>query len=719
MDTKWKKWINSGLIAAVIIAMVGGVLFGIYQMHTMDNYNDGLDFTTIKKGERMEDSDYYVHAVQRILNKWVKENNLMDQNYEDVESELPFNLENEIFVKAKLTIQPYGKKAVTKEYGADARTDADARTVRKPVFKKKIVINRNDTLGYGLNPNKSIRAKYASNANTDETYNDEYEDNVMSPSDFYNISGNSMNRGSLSLPQTFFIDDAKQQRLESAVIEVGFYDGYYNALNKHYKTFPDVRKELMIKLSILLGAEVLGLLVLSVLFALQKSRARFFKNIDHIWYEVILCVIGFGLFLGTGTVAAASIGVLQQEELIPIMTFAGIVLLMIGIVLSICLQTTVWRLKEGTFLEHTLCVGTARRWYRRNRQRREAEKEALEFADRLAVERLSIYRKGKYLMLAIFFAGLFMIGWSPILAVIALCVGVLGMKYLGEHFDEVARQQRDLGKLIRQIERISEGDLKADADIPKESLYYNASKQLSNIGSGLDKSLQDQMKGERMKIDLITNVSHDLKTPLTSIISYVDLLARDRTLSPEARDYVTILNQKTERLKNTIADLFELAKSTSGEAKVTLEPMDLKKLMEQTLEDMSDQIKESGFKVKFQCEAEHTKFKGDVNRMYRVVQNILENALKYSLKGTRIFATISNQGSRVCLTVQNTSGYEMNFTEEEIMERFYRGEKSRTSEGNGLGLSIADSFTANCGGEFKIGIDGDQFKAMILFPILP
>lgn len=712
MDTKWKKWINSGLIAAVIIAMVGGVLFGIYQMHTMDNYNDGLDFTTIKKGERMEDSDYYVHAVQRILNKWVKANNLMDQNYDDVESELPSNLENEIFVKAKLTIQPYGKKAVTKEYGADAKT------ARKPVFKKKIVINRNDTLGYGLNPNKSIRAKYSSNANMDEAYYDS-EDNTMSPSDFYNISGNSMNRGSLSLPQTFFIDDAKQQRLESAVIEVGFYDGYYNALNKHYKTFPVVRKEMMIKLSILLGAEVLGLLALSVLFALQKSRARFFENMDRIWYEVILCVIGFGLFMGTGTVAAASIGALQQEELIPIMTFAGIVLLMIGLVLSVCLQTTVWRLKEGTFLEHTLCVGTARRWYRRNRQRRVAEKEALEFADRLAVERLSIYRKGKYLMLAIFFAGLFMIGWSPLLAVIALCVGVLGMKYLGEHFDEVARQQRDLGKLIRQIERISEGDLKADADIPKESLYYNASKQLSNIGSGLDKSLQDQMKGERMKIDLITNVSHDLKTPLTSIISYVDLLARDDSLSPEARDYVTILNQKTERLKNTIADLFELAKSTSGEAKVTLEPMDLKKLMEQTLEDMSDQIRESGFKVKFQCDAEHTKFKGDVNRMYRVVQNILENALKYSLKGTRIFATISNQGSRVCLTVQNTSGYEMDFTEEEIMERFYRGEKSRTSEGNGLGLSIADSFTANCRGEFKIEIDGDQFKAMILFPILP
>ena len=421
----------------------------------------------------------------------------------------------------------------------------------------------------------------------DEAYYDS-EDNTMSPSDFYNISGNSMNRGSLSLPQTFFIDDAKQQRLESAVIEVGFYDGYYNALNKHYKTFPDVRKEMMIKLSILLGAEVLGLLALSVLFALQKSRARFFENMDRIWYEVILCVIGFGLFMGTGTVAAASIGALQQEELIPIMTFAGIVLLMIGLVLSVCLQTTVWRLKEGTFLEHTLCVGTARRWYRRNRQRRVAEKEALEFADRLAVERLSIYRKGKYLMLNFLCRAVYdrLVASSGSNRALCRC---LGMKYLGEHFDEVARQQRDLGKLIRQIERISEGDLKADADIPKESLYYNASKQLSNIGSGLDKSLQDQMKGERMKIDLITNVSHDLKTPLTSIISYVDLLARDDSLSPEARDYVTILNQKTERLKNTIADLFELAKSTSGEAKVTLEPNESKKLMEQTLEDMSDQ----------------------------------------------------------------------------------------------------------------------------------
>lgn len=174
MDTRWKRWINSGLIAAVIIAMVGGVLFGIYQMHSMDNYNDGLDFATIKKGERMEDSDYYVQAVQRILNRWVVQNNLSDSNYDGVDSELPSSLEKEIFVKAKLTIQPYGKKARTKTFGIEE----DEK--RKPKFIKKIVINRNDTLGYGLNSNKSIKAKYSSNAETNNSY-DEYEENLMSP----------------------------------------------------------------------------------------------------------------------------------------------------------------------------------------------------------------------------------------------------------------------------------------------------------------------------------------------------------------------------------------------------------------------------------------------------------------------------------------------------------------------------------------------------------
>ena len=228
-------------------------------------------------------------------------------------------------------------------------------------------------------------------------------------------------------------------------------------------------------------------------------------------------------------------------------------------------------------------------------------------------------------------------------------------------------------------------------------------------------NVTEKLERESLRREFSANVSHELKTPLTSIIGYVDLLSRDQTLSAESRDYVTILINKTERLKSIISDLFELAKATSGDAKVDLEEMDMKRLVEQTLGDMADQIEESGFAIRYQCEATHTRFIGDSSRMYRVVQNVIENALKYSLKGTRIFLRITEADQNIKLEVVNTASYEMNFTEEEIMERFARAEKSRTSEGNGLGLSIADSFTKNCGGEFSIRIDGDQFLVTIQF----
>ena len=239
--------------------------------------------------------------------------------------------------------------------------------------------------------------------------------------------------------------------------------------------------------------------------------------------------------------------------------------------------------------------------------------------------------------------------------------------------------------------------------------------KLNEIKGTLKEQRRIAEESEQRKNDIIVYLAHDLKTPLTSIIGYVDLLSRDQTLSAESRDYVTILINKTERLKSIISDLFELAKATSGDAKVDLEEMDMKRLVEQTLGDMADQIEESGFAIRYQCEATHTRFIGDSSRMYRVVQNVIENALKYSLKGTRIFLRITEADQNIKLEVINTASYEMNFTEEEIMERFARAEKSRTSEGNGLGLSIADSFTKNCGGEFSIRIDGDQFLVTIQF----
>lgn len=230
----------------------------------------------------------------------------------------------------------------------------------------------------------------------------------------------------------------------------------------------------------------------------------------------------------------------------------------------------------------------------------------------------------------------------------------------------------DVGRVLNQIEKISGGELEFDAGVKSTSPLYGSSQQLANIGSGLQKSLEKQIKGERMKIDLITNVSHDLKTPLTSIVGYIDLMKKEENLSPEMQDYVSILSQKAERLKCTVSDLFDLAKSTSGNAEVNIEKLDFCKLVIQTLADMEDKIQASGQIIKTELPETPVYIAADGKKLYRVFQNIIENALKYSMPGTRIFIDLTAENGRAYVTVKNTASYEMNFTADEILERFSR-----------------------------------------------
>ena len=272
--------------------------------------------------------------------------------------------------------------------------------------------------------------------------------------------------------------------------------------------------------------------------------------------------------------------------------------------------------------------------------------------------------------------------------------------------------------ISNQVYEIFQGNMNYNPHIKPGSQLHATSMQLLDIGAGMDKALERQLASERMKISLVTNVSHDLKTPLTSIIGYIDLLSRDEGLSPEARDYVNILAAKSERLKSIIEDLFDLAKTTSGDDQsLNMEVLDLKKLVEQTLADMDDKIERSGQSVRVSVTDSPVHIRGDGRKLYRVIQNVMDNALKYSMPGTRIFVNMSANQSHARIIFKNTASYEMNFTEEEILERFVRGDKARTSDGSGLGLSIAQGFTRACGGELKLGLDGDQFKVELTFDI--
>lgn len=267
-------------------------------------------------------------------------------------------------------------------------------------------------------------------------------------------------------------------------------------------------------------------------------------------------------------------------------------------------------------------------------------------------------------------------------------------------------------RLNEHISAVNSGDYTERIEV-LDSPIYAPTEKLNNISTGIQGTVEKQLKSERMKIELVTNVSHDLKTPLTSIISYIDLLSAEE-LPPAARDYVTIIEEKSQRLKTMVADLFDLAKATSR-TDVQSEEIDAVVLTRQVLGDLADKIEAAGRQLKCDIQAETAPIYADGKKMYRVFQNVIDNALKYSMEGTRVYLTLKREMGRCEIVVKNIASYEMTFSPDEITERFTRGDESRSTEGNGLGLSIAKSFTEACGGEFKVEIDGDVFMAKISF----
>jgi signal transduction histidine kinase len=265
------------------------------------------------------------------------------------------------------------------------------------------------------------------------------------------------------------------------------------------------------------------------------------------------------------------------------------------------------------------------------------------------------------------------------------------------------------------IERMKRGDLGTELTVNPDSAVYHAVHNLNDIQEGVNLAVSEKLKSERLKVDLITNVSHDLKTPLTSIASYVDLLAKE-DLPEHVKDYVSVLTQKTEQLKNLIQDLFDLSKATSNNLSLDLKEIDLRRLIDQTLGDMEESIENSGIPFKVDLPDEPVLIVNDGTKLSRVLQNLFSNALKYSLSGTRVYVSLKASENEAVVTIKNTANYEMDFDPDEILQRFARGDTSRTTEGSGLGLSIAKSYTEACGGKFAISIDGDQFTAEVILP---
>lgn len=268
--------------------------------------------------------------------------------------------------------------------------------------------------------------------------------------------------------------------------------------------------------------------------------------------------------------------------------------------------------------------------------------------------------------------------------------------------------------LLEATNKIAEGNL--DVEIKEDLKVFEPLKdELQKIQKGFKNAVEEEVKSQRMKTDLISNVSHDLKTPLTSIITYIDLL-KDENISEENRKlYLDTLDRKSQRLKNLIEDLFEVSKATSKNVQLNILDVDIVSLMKQTQFELSDKIEESSLKFKWNFPENKVIVPLDSEKTFRVFENLLINIVKYSMPNSRVFIDIVDGNEEVYVTLKNMSANEIDFTSEEIVERFARGDKSRNTEGSGLGLAIAKSFVELQGGNLNVEIDGDLFKVILKF----
>ena len=273
-----------------------------------------------------------------------------------------------------------------------------------------------------------------------------------------------------------------------------------------------------------------------------------------------------------------------------------------------------------------------------------------------------------------------------------------------------------LSEIMDGTEKIKNGDLEYKIPIKDDDNFTVLAENINNIGQGLENSIEDALKSERMKAELITNVSHDLKTPLTSIINYIELIKKEKNIEPDyINDYIKVLDSKSKRLKVLIEDLFEASKASSGNLEINMDKIELRQLLRQSIGEMEEKILESNLDIRLNLPEDKVYIYADGRRMYRVLENLLSNIIKYSLNNTRVYIDLNVNEGKVTLIMKNISSYELNFDPVEIMERFKRADESRNTEGSGLGLAIAKDLVNLQGGKFHIEIDGDLFKSVLEF----
>ncbi len=419
------------------------------------------------------------------------------------------------------------------------------------------------------------------------------------------------------------------------------------------------------------------------------------NSIDKISYEVISIVIMFVIGMMMSFAIASIESQIPQKILISVFLLCYL----IGYAcLAVWVSTTIRRLKAKQFIRSFLIYKVCR-WI----------KVTLEKIFRKVTDKQNTNRK-----ITIIYWGFVVISiilacflWSGIGLLILIAFWIWA-------YYKLLQYNKKLQKINEALRNIYEGNPNVKLNEEElEGILKIMAKYINDIAGGFTNAIEQSLKSERLKTELITNVSHDIKTPLTSIINYVDLLKKEDINNAQIEQYIAVLDKKSQRLKKLIEDLVEASKVSSGNVKLNMEVINLKELLNQSMGEFEDKLEKKNLKIEMDLPNENVLIKADNRYLYRVIENVFSNISKYALEGSRVYIKLEKQKEEIYLEFKNISKDKLNISAEELMQRFVRGDKSRYTEGSGLGLSIAKSLTELQDGKFKIDIDGDLFKVVI------
>ena len=417
------------------------------------------------------------------------------------------------------------------------------------------------------------------------------------------------------------------------------------------------------------------------------------RLIDRMPYMIVLCIFGMGI-------ALLCEGMFYMIEHIGMVMVLALLCAMIGLEF---LLTTYVRLRSHTFIRYTAC------YY------------AFSLAKKIWEHICSPVKKVWGYMtqnLPLFVMGSAAFGFFSLIEFGTSASMAYGLYFIIKiieyglfivfilQFDAVRKAAR----------RISQGDLSHPLDIKSLIwIFKTYGQDLNNVSDGIENAVQEKMKSERFRTELITNVSHDIKTPLTSIINYVDLLEKEDIDNEKVKEYLEVLDRQTARLKKLIADLLEASKASTGNLKVNMEELDAAVLISQVAGEYTERFAQKQLEPVLKNETSPVMINADGRHLWRVFDNLMNNIFKYAQEGTRVYIDVIPKDNGAVITFKNISKCPLNISSEELMERFVRGDSSRNTEGSGLGLSIAQSLMQLMNGNMELTIDGDLFKVTLEF----